>query len=435
MGVSAMEGLQQYRAEIDRIDGELSRLFEERMAAAAEIAARKQALGLPVRDRERERELLDRNAARIRNPALRPHYAALLQSLMAESRAWQRELLSPDSPERFTLRTGTGACPIFLRRGALRAAETVLPQDRRVFLVTDDEIPTEYVAALAGQCRDCMIWSVPAGEYAKSPEILTELLSAMLRAGLTRQDCVAALGGGVVCDLAGLAAALYMRGIDCYLFPTTLLAMVDAAVGGKTAVNLDGVKNAVGVFRQPGDVVMDPDTLGTLPPRQLANGLAEALKMALTHDAALFARFEDPAGYDPIEEIIAACLRIKTAVVAADERDHGVRQALNFGHTLGHGIEAAADGLLLHGEAVALGMLPMCAPEVRARLVPVLERLGLPTYVNFDLDVDAAMEAIAHDKKTAGDGIKVVTVPAVGQFRFRSVGLNDLRTMLLRLIQ
>ena len=426
-----MDALRQARAEIDRIDAELARLFEARMAAAAEIAARKREYGLPVRDPVRERELLARNTARITEPVLRPHFAAVLEQLMAESRAWQQELLSPDSPERFTLRTGTGACPVILRRGALRAAETVLPQDRRVFLVTDDEIPTEYVAALAGQCRDCMIWSVPAGEYAKSPEILTELLSAMLRAGLNRQDCVAALGGGVVCDLAGLAAALYMRGIDCYLFPTTLLAMADAAVGGKTAVNLDGVKNAVGVFRQPKAVVMDPDTLGTLPPRQLANGLAEAVKMALTHDAALFARFEDPAGYGPIEEIIAACLRIKTAVTAADEQDRGARRALNFGHTLGHGIEAAADGALLHGEAVALGMLPMCAPELRERLRPMLERLGLPTYVNQEeLDPELVMAAAAHDKKSAGDWIETVFVPEPGRFEFRRISMDKLRDCL-----
>ena len=451
-----MEELRQARESIDRIDAELARLFEARMAEAAKIAAWKQANHRPIRDPAREQELLARNTARIGDPALRPHFAAVLEALMAESRAYQaatqaaaqRAQAAPQTVQEtsteetpcadrpgapapvLTLRTRTGTCPVFLRRGALSEAAALLPRDRRVFLVTDDEIPTDYVSALAGQCRDCVIWSVPAGEYAKSPEELTELLSAMLRAGLSRNDCVAALGGGVVGDLAGLAAALYMRGVDWYNFPTTLLAMVDASVGGKTAIDLDGVKNAAGAFWPPRAVVIDPDVLGTLEPRQLSNGLAEAVKMALTHDTALFARFEDPAGHGPIEDVIAACLRIKSAVVEADEREAGLRRVLNFGHTLGHGLEAAADGALLHGEAVALGMLPMCAPAVRARLVPVLERLGLPTYVNFALDMDKALEAIRHDKKSVAGGVDTVFVPAVGQFAFQKAGLRELKALL-----
>ena len=266
-------------------------------------------------------------------------------------------------------------------------------------------------------------------------------------AELTRDDCVLAVGGGVVGDLAGFAASVYLRGIDWYNLPTTLLAMVDAAVGGKTAVNLGGVKNAAGSFWPPKAVWLDPALLDTLPRRQLANGLAEAVKMALTHDAALFARFEDPAGiplpvtveitsypagYGAIEEIIAACLRIKSAVVAADEREAGLRRVLNFGHTLGHGIEAAAGGSLLHGECVALGMLPMCAPPLRERLRAVLERLGLPTSVNFQaIDPEAILAAAAHDKKGAGDGsITTVYVPEPGRYEFRRLSPEQLRALL-----
>ena len=413
-----MEDLRGPRQEIDRIDGELARLFEARMAAAAEIAARKRALGLPVRDPAREREVLEQAAARIENPAMRPRFAALMEALMAQSRAYQEELNTgnPNS--------------ILLERGALQKAASLLDLDRRVFLVTDDGVPAQYAEALAAQCQDATVYIVPRGEGSKSPESLTALLEAMLRAGLTRGDCVAAVGGGVVGDLAGLAAALYMRGIDWYNLPTTLLAMVDSSVGGKTAVNLGGVKNAAGAFWQPKAVLIDPEVLDTLPQRQLSNGLAEAVKMALTHDAQLFARFEDPAGYGPVEEIIAACLRIKTAVVAADEREAGLRRVLNFGHTLGHGIEAAAGGRLLHGEAVALGMLPLCAPEVRARLIPVLERLSLPTYVNFELDMDKALEAVRHDKKSVEGGVETVFVPAVGRFAFQTADLRELKARL-----
>ena len=195
-------------------------------------------------------------------------------------------------------------------------------------------------------------------------------------------------------------------------------------------------------------MLIDPDVLGTLPQRQIANGLAEIVKMALTFDADLFARFEDPEGPGPIEDLLAAALNLKKAVVEADEREAGLRRVLNFGHTLGHGIEAARQGrlfsasgaeaakreglALLHGECVALGMLPMCAPQVRARLIPVLERLELPTYVN--LDLNAAMSAIAHDKKTEGGAVAAVTVPAVGEYRLESLSLSDLRSRLETLV-
>ena len=426
-----MEALQRERAEIDRIDGELARLFEERMAAAARIGAEKRAQGLPIRDPAREEQVLARNLRHVGDPALRPHFARLLETLMAESRAWQGE----EPPARQAIPRSPALPPVLLRRGALGEAGTVLPPQRRVFLVTDDGIPPSCVGTLAGQCRSCVVYSVPQGESSKSPERLTELLSAMLAAGLTRSDCVAALGGGVVCDLAGLAAGLYMRGIDCYYFPSTLLAMVDAALGGKTAINLEGVKNAVGLFRQPRAVVIDPELLETLPPRQLSNGLAEAVKMALTHDAALFARFEDPAGYGDVEEIIAACLRIKSAVVAADQQEAGLRRVLNFGHTLGHGLEAAAEVELLHGECVALGMLPMCAPPLRERLRAVLERLELPTYVNFnEIDPERVMAAVVHDKKAGPEGcIESVFVPEPGRFEFCRRAPEELRALLLTL--
>ncbi len=419
-----MEELERLREEIDEIDGALAELFARRMSAAAKIAAWKQARKLPVRDPAREAQLLDRGAARMEDPALRPYFRSLQQELMALSRSYQESLMGSSQPRREGI--------LFAQKGEL---PPVLPRNRRVFLVTDDGVPLPWVRRVAAQSPGAEIYSFPQGEGSKNPETLRLLLEAMLRAGLTRRDCLAAVGGGVVCDLAGLAAGLYMRGIDCYYFPTTLLAMVDASIGGKTAVNLGGVKNAVGLFRQPRAVVIDPGVLSTLPPRQLANGLAEAVKMALTHDAGLFARFENPEGYGDTAQIIAACLEIKSGVVAADEREAGLRRVLNFGHTLGHGIEAAAEGRLLHGECVALGMLPMCAPPLRERLRAVLERLELPTYVNFnEIDPEQIMAAIAHDKKAGPDGcIETVSVPAPGRFVFCRQSPEALRALLLTL--
>lgn len=428
-----MDQLSTARAEIDRIDAEMARLYAARMAAASRIAAWKRENGKPVRDAAREREVLDRNLDRLPDSALRPYYAAVLREMMAGSRQYQQSILEADT---IRVRTAAGDYPIYLRRGALRQAGSMLDLKRSAFIVTDDGVPDAYVKAVSEQAFHAVVYTVPHGEGSKSPTQLSALLSAMLRAGLTRADCVIAVGGGVVGDLAGLAAALYMRGIDFYNVPTTLLAMVDSSVGGKTAVDLDGVKNAVGAFWPPKAVLIDPDVLETLPQRQRSNGLAEAVKMALTHDAALFARFEDPDGYGPAEELIAACLRIKASVVEADEREAGLRRVLNFGHTLGHGIEAAANGALLHGECVALGMLPMCDPALRVRLTAVLKRLGLPTALRPDqLDPERALSAIAHDKKAQPDGeIKLVRVPEPGQYRFCTAGLDALRAALYSLL-
>ena len=441
-----MDILQKNRARIDKLDARLAELYEARMAAAAEIAAWKREQGLPIRDPARERELKARNLARISDPALREGFASVLDALLDASRRRQRQLMGEEPPS---------ADPIRIERGLLSRTAELLPRDRRVFLVTDAGIPTRYVQALADRLPGCLVHTVPCGEGSKSPETLRALLEAMLAAGLTRRDCVLGLGGGVVGDLAGFAAAIYLRGIAFYSVPTTLLAMVDSSVGGKTGINLSGVKNAVGAFSQPRAVWIDPDVLDTLPRRQISNGLAEVLKMALCLDADLFTRLESGEPIPP-EELIVAALGLKTAIVEADEREADLRRVLNFGHTLGHGIEAArqaaaqqtvpkadhpeetaltgaeaamrADLPLLHGECVALGMLPMCAPEVRQRLLPVLERLGLPTKVAFD--PDAALAAVAHDKKGTGDGITVVTVPEIGAYRFESAILPELRARL-----
>ena len=263
--------------------------------------------------------------------------------------------------------------------------------------------------------------TVPRGEGSKSLAGLERLLTAMLDAGFTRGDCVCAVGGGVPGDLAGFAASAYMRGIDFYNIPTTLLSQVDSSIGGKTAVNLGGVKNIVGAFWQPRAVLIDPDTLKTLPAREYAGGMAEAVKTALIGDAVLFERFE--AGRAETEDVIARSLAVKKAVVEADEREGGARRALNFGHSIGHAIEAVTG--LPHGECVALGMLPMCSDAVRARLLPVLERLGLPTLVQ--ADPEAVYAERLHDKKMGDGAITAVFVETPGRCEMRNIPPEALR--------
>ncbi len=313
------------------------------------------------------------------------------------------------------LQLPSGGYDIYLERGALHRAHELLRIDRRVLVVTDSGVPAQYARTVADQCREGHVLTVPMGEGSKSFAGLQLICRTLLEKDFTRTDCVVAVGGGVVGDLAGFAAASYMRGIDFYNIPTTVLSQVDSSIGGKVAINLDHVKNIVGAFYQPRAVIVDPEVLSTLPRRQIANGLAEAVKMSLTSDPVLFSIFERGAWETELETVIERSLRIKQSVVEQDEKESGLRRILNFGHTLGHGIEGAA-GLhgLYHGECVALGMLPMCAPEVRTRLVRVLQSLQLPTAIEGDLE--SMLDIASHDKKCDGDAISVVYVPEVGHY-------------------
>ena len=183
---------------------------------------------------------------------------------------------------------------INIGRGLLARAGELFALDRKVFIVTDSGVPKEYAKAIAELSKEAKIVTVTEGEGSKSPETFAYLCQEMLDFGMTRTDCAVAVGGGVVGDLTGFAAASFMRGIDFYNVPTTVLSMVDSSIGGKTAINLGGVKNIVGAFHQPRGVLIHPDTLKTLPDRQLSNGLAEAVKMALISDKELFELFEKP---------------------------------------------------------------------------------------------------------------------------------------------
>ena len=309
---------------------------------------------------------------------------------------------------------------ILVQRGSLHQAGGHLNLDRRVLVVTDSGVPAAYAETLARQCREAVLCTVEAGESSKSMETFARLLQMMLEHGFSRKDCVVAVGGGVVGDLAGFAASAYMRGIDFYNVPTTLLSQIDSSIGGKTAINLGGVKNIVGAFHQPRGVLIDPELLQTLPPRQIASGLAEAVKMALTSDPDLFALFETKDISDHIDEIILRSLLVKKSVVEQDEKETGLRRILNFGHTIGHGIESSGGmAALYHGECVALGLLPMCAEALRPRVVNVLRKCGLYQLIDFDWEQIAA--AAFHDKKADGDSVTVTLVPAVGRFELKKM--------------
>lgn len=325
---------------------------------------------------------------------------------------------------------GENGYDIIVEKGALGKAGEYFNLARKVLIVTDSGVPQEYSKTVADHCKYVKIVTIPQGEPSKSFESYRMILEVLCTEEFTRTDCVVAVGGGVCGDLAGFCAASYMRGIDFYNIPTTVLSQVDSSIGGKTAVDFGGYKNIVGAFHQPKGVIIDGNVLVTLPERRIADGLSEALKMAATYDAELFELFEkctkEEIYSDKLMEIIVGSLRIKKDVVEKDEKETGLRKILNFGHTVAHALESCEDfSGYYHGECVAIGMLPMCRGEVRERIRAQLIKMGLPTKPFGDKA--KVLSAIAHDKKLAGNTLSAVYAPEIGRYDIRKVDLSDYR--------
>ena len=317
---------------------------------------------------------------------------------------------------------------IIVERGILEKAGEHINLNRRVLVVTDSGVPAIYAQTLAKHCKSPIICTVESGEASKSIETFTKLLRIMLDNDFSRKDCVVAVGGGVVGDLSGYVASAYMRGVDFYNIPTTLLSQIDSSIGGKTAINFGGIKNIVGAFYQPKKVLIDPELRKTLPDRQISNGLAEAVKMALTSDKELFEIFENKVIKDNIDEIIIRSLNIKKSVVEQDEKESGIRKILNFGHTIGHGIESSVNmEEFFHGECVAFGLIPMCDEKIRPRVVNVLKKCNLYNLIDFDWD--KISEVMFHDKKADGDTVAVTTVNEIGKYEIKTLKCSQVIDM------
>ena len=315
-------------------------------------------------------------------------------------------------------------------RAAAGGATAALIADANAGALYGDAVEDSLRAAGYRVCRT----AVPSGEASKCGAEYLRLLEWCAGEGLTRTDVVVALGGGVTGDLAGFTAATYLRGVPLVQIPTTLLAMVDSSVGGKTAIDLAAGKNLAGAFYQPALVLCDPDTLATLPAETLADGLAEAVKYGMLCDPALLDALS-PA-LDP-EPVIARCVAIKRDLVEADERDTGLRQLLNLGHTVGHAIEALSGFGITHGHAVAAGMAivtraaaahGLCEPGSGPRLEAALVRCGLPTGTDFPLEALAG--AMTHDKKRSGDRIALIIPRAVGRCERLALPMDGLSSWL-----
>lgn len=327
-----------------------------------------------------------------------------------------------------TVASGAGPYLVHVGGGLLARTGALLREaglDRRVAVIADENVGALYGAALLRSLSDvgfdAQLFLHPPGEEAKSLAGAEGLYGALIEAGFGRKDAVLALGGGVTGDLAGFVAATYHRGVDFVQVPTTLLAQVDSSVGGKVAVDHPLGKNLIGAFHPPRLVVADTDILSTLPIRERWSGLAEIAKAALIRDEALLRVLEDrleALASEPDPEVIRRAIAIKAEVVAADEREGGLRRILNFGHTIGHGLETAVGyGALAHGEAVVLGMraaisLSRLATPEAERAFALLRRFPIPTFSTPDRM--RVLEAVRRDKKADRGRISFVLLERIG---------------------
>ena len=427
-----MDKLSVAREKINSVDSEMAELFCKRLEAVKEVAEYKAEHALPILDASREAEIIEKNASIIKNAEYKAHYINFLKNNMQISRSYQAELYpelssgvlyEKENVKRIHLNLEKDSYDIILGCGVLSSAEEYLNLNRKTLILTDNGVPSQYARTITNKCREAFVYTIEQGEESKKLSNFEKILSFMAQNRFTRTDCVVAVGGGVVGDLAGFVAASYMRGIDFYNVPTTLLSQVDSSIGGKVAIDLGGYKNIVGAFYQPKCVLIDPEVLLTLDIRQIRAGLVEALKMATTNDEKLFSLFENDEYLNDIEEVIFRSLLIKRGIVERDVNEKGERKILNFGHTVGHAIESTTP--LIHGEAVALGMLCMCNDKVRERLSTILYEMGLP--LDAEINCEELYDFILRDKKADGSSITITFVNEIGKAELRKIPIENIR--------
>ena len=326
---------------------------------------------------------------------------------------------------KLTINCKTYSYDVIIQRNIINNVSEYLSLQRKVLILTDDGVPSEYVLKISSQCLNPIIVTVKQGEQSKNIDNYQLVMKTLIEHGFTRTDCLVSIGGGVVGDLGGFISSTYMRGIDFYNIPTTLLSQVDSSIGGKTAIDYNGIKNIIGSFYTPKCVLIDSNTLKTLDKRQLHAGLVEAIKMACTCSSSLFEIISKSKNleYD-IDEIIFQSLQIKQKIVEEDLEEKGLRRVLNFGHTLGHIIESASNYNLLHGECVGIGMLSFSSDKARKQIKKLLKKYNLPT--SYDLTLKDIEDYLIHDKKKTGDYIWIVSVENIGSYELKKIKIDEL---------
>ena len=301
--------------------------------------------------------------------------------------------------------------------------------NRNILIVTDDNIPLNYINDVKSKISNCHIITIPNGEENKNFTNYQSIINALIDNNFTRKDAIIAIGGGVIGDMSAFAASTYMRGIDFYNIPTTLLSQVDSSIGGKTAIDYSNVKNIVGTFYQPKGVLIDTSTLKSLPNRQISNGIVESIKMAATFDKEFFNYIKNCDNImNDIKTIIYKSLLLKKIVVEQDEKESGLRKVLNFGHTIGHAIEESLNLKYLHGECVGVGMIFFSSDRVKEEIIDVLNKFNLPTKLNYDKD--KVINLIKHDKKSNSTSISTVFVNEIGTYEIKDLSIEEISNLL-----
>lgn len=352
--------------------------------------------------------------------------------LLNESKSTRRMCWKGD--ELMEVHTPHGISHIHIQRDVRMHIGDYLNVQCKVLIISDDGVPYEYVQTIAMQCPQASVHIVAHGEVSKSLEQVKEIVCRLVELDFKKTDMIFAVGGGVIGDLSGYVAASYRLGIPYASLPTTTLSQIDSSIGGKTAVNLHGVKNILGAFYHPQHVFIDLNTLQTLSRRQYYSGLVEALKAGMIRDPKLFSLFENnDANFNgklppaDLEEIIERSLIVKRDIVEADERENGQRKLLNFGHTLGHAVEScyALKGLT-HGESVGIGMMMILKQEsLRQRLKKILMKMNLP--YDADCDTEQLLAYVERDKKAADSMISIVQVDSIGEGYVKELPICELR--------
>ena len=339
------------------------------------------------------------------------------------------KIINVNASRSYDVKIGSNLLP------SLGAEVAALCKACKACVVSDSNVWPLYGEAAENSLRDAGMTPVhfvfSAGEESKNGAVYLELLNFLAENKLTRSDILVALGGGVVGDLTGFAAATYLRGIAYIQVPTTLLAAVDSSVGGKTAIDLPAGKNLCGAFYQPALVLCDTDTLNTLPEAIFRDGCAEVIKYGVLYDPELFAYLMDAGMNFDREAVIARCVELKRDVVAEDEFDTGARMKLNLGHTIGHGIEAVSNFAVSHGKAVAIGMAIVAraahCPDAE-RIIACLDRFDLPTAVAYTPD-DICFHAVL-DKKRSGGTVKLIVPKAIGDCEILPTPIENLKSFI-----
>lgn len=319
---------------------------------------------------------------------------------------------------------------VVIERNSLEKIEQLIDLNRKVLIVTDDGIPSCYIQTVLQKCKEGFVYTIKQGEASKNFSNFEKILDFMIDKQFIRTDCVIAIGGGVVGDLAGFVSSTYMRGITFYNVPTTLLSQVDSSVGGKTAIDKNGIKNIVGAFYPPHKVIIDPNVLKTLDKRQLHSGLVEAIKMGATSDKELFELIKNSDNLmNDIDEIIFKSISVKKRVVEEDPKEKGIRRILNFGHTVGHAIESSGQfDDYLHGECVGIGMLYFSSDEVKQEITNVLKKFNLP--INCNINKDKLLEYMLLDKKRSDDKLLIIFVSEIGSFAINAATIEEVKKYL-----